>query len=301
MIPVVIGNVNRPDLTWKCIDSLQKYSGEEDIRIIQVDNGCKDPERFTPYYLEYPEPLGFTRAYNEGIRYARKQFKKWDSVLLINNDCKVKSNFWEPLLAAMKSQPKVAIAAPLFEDPLNKNISIPIHSDLIGGHIFRHIDHNDKGIEWALSINFTCVLISREFIDEHGLLDESMHTFSSDIDYSLRATQAGWKCLVVKSVLIWHELNQTVNAMPDRMEVKTKDQITFLNKWSGIYFNEILKNIPLDIKRNAFANVTFLIADEDGSIINWGTSEKIKDPTKKIQTEGVREQFEQIKRLGFDQ
>ena len=39
MIPMVIGNLNRPDLTRKCIKSLTEYSGNE-MRIIQVDNGC---------------------------------------------------------------------------------------------------------------------------------------------------------------------------------------------------------------------------------------------------------------------
>jgi len=301
MIPVVIGNYNRPDLTRKCIQSLNDHT-KEDLRIVQVDNGCDDPEQFSPYYLDYGnKALGFTRAYNEGIRYARRSFKNWKYILLINNDVKVKKGWLPPLLAAIESQSRVAMVAPLWRDPINKNIGFPAHSDLIGGHIFGHKQIQEKGIEQTLTLNFSVVLISKEFIDDYGLMDESMVTFCSDVDYSLRASQAGWKCLVSKDVIIWHELNQTVKDLANKKEIKSKDQIALLNKWSGIYLNEVLKTIPLDNKRNAYARVTFLIMDEDGTVINWGTGEKTKKEGSQIQTKGVREQYEQIKRMGFEQ
>ena len=128
-----------------------------------------------------------------------------------------------------------------------------------------------------------------------------MHTFCSDIDYSLRATQAGWKCLVVENSLIWHKLNQTVNAMEDKDKIMSKDQSAFLNKWSGLFLNNVLETIPLDVKRKAYGRVSFYIMDEDGTIINWGTGEKFQKKEKKIKTEGVREQYEQLKRMGFEQ
>ena len=303
MIPVVIGNLNRPDLTHKCIHALNEHT-KEDLRIIQVDNGCEKPEQFTPYYLDYGnKALGFTRAYNEGIRYARSNFKNWKYILLINNDVKVKKGWLEPLIAAMESQAMVAMTAPRLEDSKNKHIGIPVHSDLIGGHIFSSPQDNNEttGTKMALSLNFTCVLINKEFIDDWGLMDESMVTFSSDLDYSLRATQAGWKCLVARESLVWHGLNETVKDLPDSERIRQKDQIRFLTKWSGLFLNEVMKDIPLDNRRNAYGRVTFLIADEDGTIINWGTGEKMRREEKRIQTEGVREQFEQLKRMGIEQ
>ena len=299
MIPIVIGNYNKPELTEKCIKSIKENTN--DYSIILVENG-KRQTRKSPgvNYIKHNIPLGFTRAYNEGIRYARKYIMGWKHICLINNDVRVKKNWLPPLVRAINSE-DVAMVAPLFDDPVNKYTSIPAHSDLIGGHILAMFNNEDmKGIKKTLSLNFTCVMIKREFIDDWGLVDESMVTFCSDLDYSLRATQAGWKCLVVKDSLVWHELGQTVNKLKDREEIKQKDQIRFLSKWSGIFLNDVLKEIPLDIGRKAFAHVTFLIADEDGTIINWGTGEKIKHE-KKIVTEGVREQFENLKRMGIEQ
>lgn len=304
MIPVIIGNLNRSDLTWKCIDSLHKHT-QENLRIIQVDNGCEKEEQFTPYHLWYDKPLGFTRTYNEGIRFARENFSNWEHILLVNNDIEVRENWFPLLKKAIKSRPKIAMVAPLFEDPLNiESYTIPVHADIIGGHTFairKKTEKRQEEPQEALTLNFTCVLLNREFIDEFGLLDESMNTFCSDIDYSLRATQGGWKCLVVEKSMIWHELNQTVNELPDKAGVMKRDQITFLNKWSGLFLNKFLDKIPLDLKRKAMGRVSFLIMDEDGTIINWGTQEKMKNSDKRIVTEGVREQFEQLKRLGIEE
>jgi GT2 family glycosyltransferase len=307
MTPIVIGNYNKPKLTEKCIKSIKEHT--DDYSIVLVDNGEKHVKKTDGVnHILSDEPWGFTKAYNEGIRYAREMLVGWDYICLLNNDCQVKKNWLEPLLKAIKSEENIAIVTPLFKDPINADsISVPAHSDILGGHIFG-IYESKKAIEEVWSVNFTCVLISRKFIDDFGLLDETMHTFCSDIDYSLRAIQAGWKNLVCEESMIWHELNQTVSdeklfTKEQKAELMKQDQITFINKWTGQFFNTVLERTPLDIKRKTKASVYFLIADPNGGVIKWGEGKIADGPTPggPIDTQNIRDKYDQIKRMKIDE
>ena len=273
--------------------------------MVLVENGKKHCRKYRNINrISYEEPLGFTKAYNEGIRFARRHLVGWDYICLMNNDVTVRSGWLEPLIKTMESGEKVAMVAPLLDCPKNKEYyNIPVHADLIGGHILaiKRNEHKKDVVEEYGSINFSCVLISREFLDDHGLLDESMRTFCSDQDLSFRATCAGWKCLVCHESIVNHELNQTVNdetLMPREEKTKTYrgDQKRFLDKWSGLWLNDILEDIPLHKKVDYHARVSFFIQYPDGTIINWKTGESVKDTQRVLDTNNVTDKFEKIKR-----
>ena len=61
--------------------------------------------------------------------------------------------------------------------------------------------------------------------------------------------------------------------------------------------HKVLKDIPLDIKRKTRAEVYFLIGDEDGTILKWGSKENL-NPSKTIDTENIRMKYDAIKRMG---
>lgn len=307
MIPIVIGNYNKPKLTIACIDSIREHT-TEGYGVVLVENGDKKCKKYPGINrITYDKPLGFTKAYNEGIRYARNNMIGWKYICLMNNDVTVKSGWLKPLVKAMESGEKVAIVTPLLDCPKNKeHYDIPAHADLMGGHIFsvRRDRHERDVVEKYHSVNFTCVLINREFLDDYGLLDESMNTFCSDQDLALRASFAGWKCLVCHESIVNHKLGATVsdgNLVPQKEKVKLirEDQKRFLDKWSGLWLNNILANIPLDKKVDYRAQVSFFIRYPDGTIINWKTGELIPNPQKILDTENVGEKFNKIKKEGL--
>lgn len=306
MIPIVIGNYGKAELTAHCIDSI-KENTDAHHSIVLVENGTerrKKPPGVN--YLHYEKPLGFTRAYNEGIRFARKNLIDWKYICLMNNDVRVEFGWLEPLIKTMETQEKVAIVSPILDCPNNKNdYDIPAHADLLGGHIFGlpRDKYKKETVESYHSINFTCVLINREFLDDYGLLDESMVTFCSDQDLALRASYAGWKCLICHESIVNHEVNATVNdetliPAKEKSETLRKDQKQFLDKWSGLWLNEIMAEIPLNKKIHYDAAVSFFIRYPDGAIINWKTGELMTNPRKILDTVNLTEKFARIKGRG---
>jgi len=207
----------------------------------------------------------------------------------------------------MESREKVAIVAPILDCPHNKEkYDIPAHADLIGGHVFgvNRDEYKEDVVGEYRSINFSCVLINRDFLDDHGLLDESMFTFCSDQDFALRASCAGWKCLVCYESIVNHEVNVTVNdekLIPAKEKSRTlrKDQKRFLDKWSGLWLNEILEEIPLHKKVHYDAAVSFFIRYPDGAIINWRTGELMTSPQKILDTVNLTEKFAKIRKEGI--
>lgn len=307
MIPIIIGNYNKPELTAQCIDSIRENT-PEGYSIVLVENGdkhCKKHQNVNR--VVYNEPLGFTKTYNEGIRFARKNIVDWKYICLMNNDVTVRLGWLEPLIKTMESREKVAIVTPIIDSPKKKeHYDVPAHADLIGGHIYsvRRDKYEKDKVEEYPSINFACVLINRDFLDDHGILDESMHTFCSDQDLALRATRSGWKCFVCHESIVGHELNATVNdgtliPADEKIKLVREDQKTFLDKWSGLWLNDIMRDIPLHLKNKYHAAVSFFIRYTDGTIVNWKTGELVKDPQKVIDTENVSEKFDKIKKEGL--
>ena len=183
------------DCLRPCIESIKKYTDLTDIEIIVVANGPNDGTREyvwqqgDPFiYLGFAEPIGYTRACNEGIKIA-----KGDYIVLLNNDTELlpqSKNQWLDMLTFPFVDPKVGITGPMCE-------------------ISRHINRY-----FAI---FFCVMIPKRVLDDVGLLDEAFNPgFCEDNDWCARAEIKGYRVEQVPSVRpggfpIWHKGNRTFN------------------------------------------------------------------------------------------
>ena len=192
---IVIPTYNHcDDLLKPCIESIFKYTDMSDVELIISANGCVDN---TKEYLQslgdkvktvwFDEPIGFTKATNEGIKQAIGEY-----IILLNNDIE--------LLDQRKSDWLVRLELP-FE--LNKKTGIS------GPSLMNHLGLTERtGIE-SLAIVFYCAMIKRSVIDTIGLLDEAYSPGGvEDHDFSLRAIQAGFELKCVRIPII-HKENQT--------------------------------------------------------------------------------------------
>ena len=88
-ISIVIPTLNHlEDCLKPCLESIVNYTDLTDTEVIVVSNGSTDGtqeyvkslgDKFI--LLDFPEPLGYSKATNEGIKVARGDF-----LLLLNND-----------------------------------------------------------------------------------------------------------------------------------------------------------------------------------------------------------------------
>lgn len=203
-VSIIIPTYNHlEDLLKPCIDSILQYTNMDNVEVVVVANGCTDgTEEYVntlgPNFkvVSFPEPLGYTKSTNEGIKVATGDF-----IIMFNNDNQLldqpRHQWVEFLLDPFKDNPRMGITGPLQ----------------------LHDDYADQDV----IIGF-CLCISRKVLNEvGGLLDEIFSPGGGeDIDlcckvrgkdYVVRQVpiegKLGFSHTNTGSFMIWHKNNQT--------------------------------------------------------------------------------------------
>lgn len=212
-------NWNRKADTLECLDSFLAVRWPEgwEVRLLLVDNGSRDGTveavgvRFPQVeILRHEENLGFARGSNSGLRHALQHGA--DALFLFNNDTLFDPSMGVPLLAALENDVAALSPAIFYTEP-------PTAIWSLGGQ--RHPwtlemrDNHGRGrplpAQPASRDFLTCcaILFQREALLQVGLFDEQFFMYYEDSDWSLRATQAGWRLLVVPQARLWHKEAQS--------------------------------------------------------------------------------------------
>lgn len=216
-VGVVIPHYKAPDALQITIAHLNKQRG------IQTEIFVRDNSE---------DNILFTRAVNEGLR----QFAyndAYDYVLVLNQDANLHEECLQQLVQAMEQNPQAGISAPI---ALSQDKSVNWAGSAEAFPWGRHVGYNLTQLpkvpfetHW---INGACMLLRTAMLREIGLMDENMKFICSDADISFTARSRGWKCLVVPSSFVEHELDgsaSTTNAWLNK--IKLEDQLYFARKW----------------------------------------------------------------------
>ena len=204
------------DLTRDCLLSLRQidYANTE---IVLVDNGSGDgsAERLA---AEFPEVrlikneknLGFPGGNNVAIRDG--MVRNPDYFLLLNNDTLVAPDFLSKLVCVAESDEKIGAVNPkiLYFEP-NDRIWFAGGSykpwwstGKVRGENRRDVGkyNETREISFATGCAF---LIKAGVVRKIGLLDEIFFLGFEDLDWTLRAKEAGFLSFYVGSSVIWHK------------------------------------------------------------------------------------------------
>lgn len=221
------------DCLKPCINSILKYTdfSNLDIQLIIVSNGSTDgtddylDELYQNYksflsVIKIDNPIGFPKAINEGLKYA---FGKY--VILLNNDTELISQFKNKWINTLYR-------------PFVKNSNLGI----TGCHSLTCPITNEE------FILFFCCMIKKEVFDQIGNLNESFSPgYGEDIDFCIRAKNAGFDILNVNSNIhipkgqnyvigdfpLNHKGEVTVHELSNWEEIKQKNN-ELLKKFHGI-------------------------------------------------------------------
>lgn len=176
-LSIVIPTYTRHDKLKECLASIFEWTDMSQTEVIVVANGASDKTRqvceiyreFPVTLLWYPEPLGYPKAVNHGIRAAKGEF-----IVLLNDDTVLLSqprNEWiDLMMRPMLQDGAVGVTGPLMAHDENSN-----HDFLI----------------------FFCVMIRKPCLNEVGLLDEGFRYFGEDTAFCIEAEKKGWKVVRV--------------------------------------------------------------------------------------------------------
>ena len=215
-VAIIVLNWNGWRDTLECLASLQKLD-YPNYEIVIVDNGSTDESRdeIRKAYpdlaiLQMADNLGFAAANNYAIRYVVD--KGADFVWLLNNDTVVDHEALRALVTEVLSDRRIGMVGSKI-----RRYYQPRTIGFAGGVInmptarTRHVGAHELDVgQWDVPrdvdyVSGCSMLISRELVEDVGLMDRRFFLFFEETDWAVRARQKGWRVLYQPRSTIWHK------------------------------------------------------------------------------------------------
>jgi GT2 family glycosyltransferase len=242
----VVANWNGGEEALECVGSILDQGLREE-EIVFVDNGSRDGS-VEAVLARWPrlgrvlnrENLGFCEASNQGTAAALAAGA--ECVLFVNNDVELPPGSLQAMLAVLAQEPRVGVLGPrvLYKGRRNliwsaggmltwrQNLSTLI------GHARR------DGPEWQVRREVDYVpgctmLVRREVFEQVGLFDASFFAYMEDIDFCVRAREAGWRVLVAGEIAAYHTTSASTGGgySPRRKYMMGVNSVWMLKRHGG--------------------------------------------------------------------
>lgn len=240
MLPVIIPFYKNKEQLEKCNASVLEQIGPFRTKVID------DSETGN----------GFTITVNKGLKdvlghysWSKEECQgEHDYALILNQDCYLKPDAIEKMVAFMDSHPRCAIAG--IKQLSSENEDVIIHGGTLecfpagrheGGYVSRGDCSESKQVPW---VNGACMVVRLEAVLEFGIMDESMKMFGSDADWSYTARARGWECWYIADAVCVHEQGVSKTMDPAMTKTFEKDMIAFRSKWID---GELYRDLSLEI------------------------------------------------------
>jgi N-acetylglucosaminyl-diphospho-decaprenol L-rhamnosyltransferase len=233
-LSIVILNYNTRDNLAACLRSIRAEGstsladppGPLQAEVLVVDNASSDgsAEMVVSTFpwaalIRSPRNGGFAFGNNQALRRAQGH-----AILLLNPDTSVAPGAIGALVQRLEEHPEAAVVGPKLLRPdgtmhLACRRSFPTpsiafyrlsglsrlfpRSRRFGRYNLTFADPN-QAME-VDSVCGACLLIRREAVERVGLLDERFFMYGEDLDWCLRARQAGWTVRYEPSVTVQHQ------------------------------------------------------------------------------------------------
>jgi GT2 family glycosyltransferase len=177
---------------------------------------------------------GFAKTCNQGITLSGQAA----DIVLLNTDIICHDYWLDRLQQAAYESPDIGLVGPKLLYPCGtiqsagiiQNPDAPDWFD----HSYRHYPANYPAANLpsnVLAITGACLYIKRPVIDRIGLLDENFEMAFEDVDFCLRATQAGFVTTYCPSSVLAHLESMSRGLVPTRKEEQAKQ--VFWKKWDS--------------------------------------------------------------------
>lgn len=226
-VDVVVPVFNALEDVRECLRSLARYTGEESLRVIVVNDGsdeetsvwlrgaCSELNTSKVIFtlLEHDGNKGYTMAVNTGLKASTAPY-----VVTLNSDTIVTEYWVEGLLRCINSDPKIGIAGPLSNAASWQNVP-----DLYGADGNFAINALPPGMTpnhmativrvagnpiypRSTFVNGFCFMIKRAVIDAVGYMDEEAFPigYGEENDFCIRAQDAGYTLAFADDTYVFH-------------------------------------------------------------------------------------------------
>lgn len=197
---------------------LEAVSTTPGVEVIVVDNASSDDSvavirRDFPSVrvIENEQNAGFAVAVNKAARVASGEF-----ILLLNPDARIARDQVEKCLSELDAQPNVAVLAPHLVQPVGRLRTMEAGRDPNVWRMFTHyaglsraarripalegmylLDGHVQATRQVSWVSGACMFVRREVWRELGGLTERWFMYAEDVDFCLRARDAGFDVVLL--------------------------------------------------------------------------------------------------------
>ncbi len=240
LVSIISVNFNQLKVTEDFLKSLRKIS-YPNYEVIVVDNGSYED---TTDYLSktYPEikclrseeNLGFAGGNNLGIRQAKGEY-----FMLLNNDTEVDSGFLEPLVEAIRANPKIGMVGSkvrFYNQPgiIQYAGSTPMTRFTATSHFIGNKQKDVGQYETQISTSFAsgaAMMVSREVCEKVGLMASFFFLYYEELDWQYRIRMAGYEIHYIPTSLVLHKESISVGKQSSLQAYwKTRNRLLLIRR-----------------------------------------------------------------------
>ncbi len=229
-VSIVVLNYNTREHLRTCLETLRgavPASPERlQVEVFVVDNASSDgsadmvaAEFAWVRLIRSPRNGGFAFGNNQALRCAQG-----DAVLILNPDTLMPPGGLAALVHKLREHPEAGIIGPKLVRPdgsmhlaCRRSFPTPpvsfyrfsgLSRLLPGSARFGRYNLTYVDPELAIEVDSVCgacMLVHREVIERVGMLDERFFMYGEDLDWCLRARQAGWTVRYEPSIVVEHQ------------------------------------------------------------------------------------------------
>lgn len=241
--------------------SLERHTAPGSFRVLLVDDSARAATHEALRRLAAPRPwvalvrnpenVGFVASCNRGIAETSAPY-----VCLLNTDTLVTAGWLERLLAAARSDPRIAAVNPLSNKAVNLSVPLPPGYDL--DSLGRKLDTLSRRTypDVTTAVGF-CLLLDRRFLDWLGAFDPAYgFGYCEESDLCMRFTEAGLRVVVADDAFVYHKGCGSFGTWLERYE---RNRAVFDQRYEDAYerdYRRFLQRNPLQPLRDALLRHT---------------------------------------------
>jgi GT2 family glycosyltransferase len=241
-VSIVIPSYRDADRVRNLVESIALTVPADMVQIIVADD-ASGPEHLAELreipgieVLAGEDNRGFAANVNRGLRATRAD----RDVVVLNSDTEAQPGWLACLQYASRHGDDIGIvgAKLLYPDGriqfagTVRNLGAPEWFD--HRYRFKPEDWGPAGLpSAALAVTGACMYVTRRAIESIGLLDERYPMAYEDVDWCLRAWQAGWRVLYFPAAVLYHHESVTRGTVVGERE--RESQRFFWEQWSAFF------------------------------------------------------------------
>ena len=241
LVSIIIPTRAARGMIERCIETIRTSTNYPHIEIVCIENiplaqaHWRDwLEDHADEVLSADEPFNWSRFNNRAAAAAQGEY-----LLFLNDDIEIDDPEWLDMLLAQAQRPEVGVVGPLllYPDRRIQHAGMFLADMAQARHAFRYAAEDDPGYfglalteRDVMAVTGACLLTRRDTFERLGGFDEAHDIVNNDLDYCLKAWEAGLRTIYTPHTRLIHHEAVSRAAVPDAFDVEAFDK-----KWREIF------------------------------------------------------------------